>query len=410
MPTITVEQACHLARRAGFSASNAQLELLISANSQEAAVDLLLAQSASIIELPIWHNSAPTSRKDDPELKKALQRESQNMGKELKYWWFKQMVANTSSLQEKATLFWANHFTSSLKKVKWAPALLQQNISLREHAIGSFRDMLKAILQDPAMLRYLDNNSSKKQSPNENLARELLELFTMGEGNYTEQDIKELARALTGASIDQRTGLYKFKRRIHDSGVKTIFDETANFTPDDVADLILRQPQTGPFITDKLWRFFVNDEPDAQTIAAISHRFVQNDYDLSLLLRELFLQDVFWSAQGGQIKSPMDLVVGSMQLLDIDMLSQRQLLAISQNMGQDLFDPPHVKGWATGKAWYTTGNLAIREQATQYFALNANLTPDITQMLATDAVATLPKADQPDYLSSILSDPAFQIA
>ena len=270
--------------------------------------------------------------------------------------------------------------------------------------------MLEAILQDPAMLIYLDNTNSKKQSPNENLARELLELFTMGEGNYTEEDIKELARALTGASIEQRTGLYKFQHRNHDNGVKTIFGETANFTPDDVADLILRQPQTGLFITDKLWRFFVNDVPDTETIAAISNRFVENDYDISMLLRELFLQEAFWAAQGEQIKSPMELVVGSMQLLDIDMLSQRQVLAFSKSMGQDLFDPPHVKGWASGKAWYTTGNLAIREQATQYFALHAKLTPDIAQLLATDAVATLPAAEQPHYLRSILSDPSFQIA
>ena len=269
--------------------------------------------------------------------------------------------------------------------------------------------MLKAILRDPAMLKYLDNVNSKKQSPNENLSRELLELFTMGEGHYSEQDVKELARALTGASVDRKTGKYVFKRGIHDNGSKTIFGESANFGPDDVVDLILRQPQVASFITDKLWRFFVDEQPDMAVIATLSNSFVESDYDLAELLKGIFLQEAFWSAQGGQIKSPMELLVGSMQLFDTKMLSQQQLLKTSANMGQDLFSPPHVKGWPGGKAWYSSGNLAMREQAASYFAKRASFTPDIAQLLATDAVGNLPATDDNNYLTAVLGDPAFQV-
>jgi uncharacterized protein (DUF1800 family) len=407
MSKLSIQQTSHLARRAGFSACDKQLDWLASANSPEEAINLLLSQASSL--LPLWHNKAPSGRVDDQVLSEQLERERRDMGKELKYWWFQQMVTNTSPLQEKATLFWANHFTSSLLKVKWAPSMLQQNLSIREHALGSFRDMLKAILSDPAMLRYLDNANSKKQSPNENLARELLELFTMGEGHYSEQDIRELARALTGASVDRQTGLYIFRRNIHDQGVKTIFAESARFTPDDVADLILRQPHVAVYITDKLWRFFIDEQPDNSVIVTLSNTFLQSDYNLSVLIKELFLQDAFWLAQGGQIKSPMELVVGCVQLFATDMLSEQQVLRVSRNMGQDLFNPPHVKGWATGKAWYSTANLAMRERATAYFARHAKRTPDIAQLLATNAVASLPAVDSKDYLPTVLGDPAFQV-
>jgi uncharacterized protein (DUF1800 family) len=405
----TVENVSHLARRAGFSASDTQLAWLATANSKQEAVERVLAQASSLLPLPKWHNSPPNSKTNDPLLSQQFIDERRNMAQELPYWWFQQMVLNTSPLQEKVVLFWANHFTSSLEKVKWAPSMLQQNLTLREHALGNFRVMLKAILKDPAMLRYLDNVNSKKQSPNENLARELLELFTMGEGSYSEQDVKELARALTGASVDRNTGQYTFRRGIHDRGTKTIFGESARFNPDDVADLILRQPQVAGFITEKLWRFFIDDQPDSEAIAQLSQSFVQSDYDLAQLMHDLLLQDRFWSAQGAMIKAPIELVVGCIQLFNTDMPSQRRVLEISRTMGQELFNPPHVKGWPGGKAWYTTSNLSLREQAVDYFARQVSVIPNLSQLLATAPVGTLPSTDSSDYLSSVLSDPTFQV-
>src|SRR5690606_1947830 len=152
----------------------------------------------------------------------------------------REMVVTPSPLTERMTLFWHNHFTSSLQKVKWAPALLQQNQTLRKHATGSFRELLHAVLHDPSMLVYLDNVQNRKDSPNENLARELLELFTLGEGHYEEDDIKEVARALTGYRIHRPTMAFRFAKRQHDDGVKTILGHTGEYDADDVVDIILK--------------------------------------------------------------------------------------------------------------------------------------------------------------------------
>ncbi|MGS2721097.1 DUF1800 domain-containing protein [Paraglaciecola aestuariivivens] len=409
MSDLSFQQLCHLTRRGGFAASNSQLERLSSATTKQQAVEQLINQPASLIDLPEWHGLKPPQKTQDPELKQQIQRQRRQMGRELKYWWFRQMVNNSAPLQEKLTLFWANHFTSSLEKVKWPAALLQQNLTLRTHALGNFRDMLKAILRDPAMLVYLDNANSKKQAPNENLSRELLELFTLGEGQYTEQDIKELARALTGASVNRKTGQYMFRKGFHDASSKLIFAERANFTPDDVADLILRQPQVAGFITDKLWRFFIDEQPDPVAIDKLSEIFVQHDFAFKPLLTELFLQDAFWAASGKQVKSPMELMVGAVQLFSLPMLKPQIVLKASKGMGQDLFSPPHVKGWAGGYAWYSSTNLALRERAAKYLIQQADFIPQFWQLLATDAVGPLPDSSDPQYLSLVLNDPAFQV-
>lgn len=304
MTTLTLEQASHLARRAGFAATSEQVEMLTQAYDQNAAVDLLFEQPSSVLDLPSWYGQAPNPRPENEEERLALRRQQRDQGLELKYWWFQQMVANTSSLQEKMTLFWANHFTSSLKKVKIPQLMLNQNLLLRQHAVGSFRELLAGIIKDPAMLIYLDNASSQKASPNENFARELMELFTMGEGNYSETDVKELSRALTGASVSLRTGKYIFKRRWHDSTEKTIFGEIAAFGPDEVADLILRQPSVGPFIAGKLWRFFIDDFPTDTDLEVLGQRFVDSDFSISSLLKALFERPQFWESVGQKIKSP----------------------------------------------------------------------------------------------------------
>lgn len=410
MSSLTLAQASHLARRGGFSASSQLVTVLQSASSQETAIDTLLALPSSEIDLPEWSEQVPFGRSDDEQQRKDNQQTRKRWGRELKYWWFVQMVSNTSPLQEKMTLFWANHFTSSLTKVKWPPALLNQNRLLRQHAIGSFREMLTGILRDPAMLVYLDNANSKKGSPNENLARELLELFTLGEGQYSENDIKELARALTGASVNKRTGNYRFKRRAHDTGDKTIFCQTDAFTPDDVADLILAQPQVAPFITEKLWNFFIGTTPDSALLEEIATAFQLSDFDLSVVLRGLFSTEEFWNSQGTQIKSPMELIVGSTQLFDLPLATQKQFLGVSRAMNQDLFDPPHVKGWAEGFAWYTPATLSTRAKVTQFVAQRANTLAEVSQALATQPVVSLPSSTHSNYLKLLVNDPAYQVS
>ena len=409
MATLTLSQASHLARRTGFAALSNDVESLMAADSLEQAVDWVVFRPASLIPLPEWHDISPFGRAENSAQRNQNKQARIEMARGLKYWWFQQMVDNTSPLQEKMTLFWANHFTSSLQKVKWPPALLAQNLMLRKHAVGSFRDLLEGILKDPAMLIYLDNANSKKQAPNENLARELLELFTMGEGNYSEIDIKELARALTGASVNRRTANYQFKRRLHDNGTKSIFGEEQSFTPDDVAELILKQPEVGPFIVEKLWQFFVGEAADKSILSSISQEFVNSDYQLSVAIKSILTSSAFWASAGNQIKSPMELMVGSVQLFNLSPPSQRQVIRASKNMGQDLFNPPNVKGWPGGKAWYSTSNLAFREKVAAYFARKADHILPLEQILAVPAVALLPDESAPQYLASILSDPAFQV-
>lgn len=409
MTSLTLVQASHLARRAGFSAQQDSVGTLMLASTREEAVSALLAIPPTIIPLPEW--ASITSPRQllsevDRDTLKSLRR---TWSKELKHWWFKQMVHNDSSIQEKMTLFWANHFTSSLKKVKWPQMILAQNQLLREHAIGSYKAMLKGILRNPAMLIYLDNANSKKQSPNENLARELLELFTMGEGTYSEQDVKELARALTGASVDKKTGLYQFKEGFHDTGEKTIFGQTGHFTPDDVADLILAQPEVAPFIAKKIAKFFISLEPTSEQLDKLASLFVTNDYQIAPVIEALLNSDEFWQDQGNMIKSPMELLVGSTQLFQLPEINPRRFIHISKALGQDLFDPPHVKGWSEGKAWYHTGTVMMRERINRYFVRNANIQPDLAQILAVSSVATLPDTSSRNYLSVVVNDPAYQV-
>lgn len=397
MASLTLAQASHLARRAGFSAQQDVVDTLMLASSTAEAVNALLALPSSVLPLPEWSNIMSSRQLPDDVSKDEIKSLRRDWSKELKHWWFKQMVSNSSPIQEKMTLFWANHFTSSLKKVKWPPTLLAQNQLLRDNAIGSYKEMLKGILQDPAMLIYLDNANSKKKSPNENLARELLELFTMGEGSYSEQDVKELARALTGASVNRNTGLYEFKERIHDTGEKTIFGQTGSFTPDDVADLILKQSDVAPFIVKKIAKFFVSVEPTSVQLDELATIFINSDYQIAPVLSALLNGDEFWQDQGKMIKSPMELLVGSTQLFQLPEFNQRRFRYVSKALGQDLFDPPHVKGWSEGKAWYHTGTVLMREKVTRYVARQANTQPTLEQMLAVSSVALLPDTDSNSY-------------
>lgn len=409
MSNFTLQQAAHLARKTGFSALPSTVQLLMESGSTENAIERLFNIQGATQRLPNWHNALPFERSKDPVVRSQNKATRIQWSRELRYWWFTQMLNNPSSLQEKMTLFWANHFTSSLRKVKWPPAMLAQNQLLRRYALGNFRDMLKGVLQDPAMLIYLDNVNNHKRSPNENLARELLELFTMGEGNYLEQDIKELSRALTGASIDRSTKAYLFKKNAHDDGSKTLFGESGYFTPDDVANLILKQEPTARFIAGKIWAFLVGNTPSEEILSEIAWIFSSSDYDISLLIKNILQHDTFWQSKGLQIKSPMELLVGSTQLLEMGTIPERRFIRFSKMLGQDLFNPPNVKGWPEGLDWYNTSTLLLRERFSRMSARKARTIPDLTFALATDCVVQLPDPQHKRYLFTMLTDPAYQV-
>jgi uncharacterized protein (DUF1800 family) len=261
------------------------------------------------------------------------------------------------------TLFWHSHFTSSLKKVK-APALLyRQNVLLRRHALGNFAELLRAVARDPAMLVYLDNARSRRQAPNENFARELMELFTLGEGHYTEADLKEAARAFTGWSLDPDSGQYTFRPRWHDGGEKRILGRRGAFDGDDVIDLLLARPETAELIVTKLWHAFISERPDSGEVTRLAAVFRDAGYEMKPLLAALFTSEAFWAEQnrGRLIKSPVDFVVGTLRLFGLPVREDRDLAWMVRRLGQDLFDPPDVKGWPGGRQWITGATLLDRQ-------------------------------------------------
>jgi uncharacterized protein (DUF1800 family) len=225
------------------------------------------------------------------------------------------MLATRSPLTERMTLFWHNHFVSSQQKVRYTRLMYEQNVLLRRHAVGNFGELLHAVSKDPAMVIYLDSASNRKGKPNENFAREVMELFTLGEGNYSEQDIKEAARAFTGWSVDPDSGEFMFRRPAHDDGVKTVLGRSGNFDGDAVLDILLAQPQTAEFIVSKLWREFVSPAPDAMEVKRIARMFRDNRYNIKVALRALLTADAFYAPQNRAvlIKSPVELIVGTLR-------------------------------------------------------------------------------------------------
>ncbi len=364
--------ARHLLSRTGFAPTATEIREF-AALSRTQAVDRLLAtvRTEPITPMPAGINDfmpLPKLRamrqNATEEERKRFVREQIEKGLALRAWWLQEMRVTDSPLTERMTLFWHNHFVSSQQKVKSTALLARQNLLLRRHAVGNFGELLHAVARDPAMVVYLDNVSNRKGQPNENFAREVMELFTLGEGHYSEQDIREAARAFTGWSLDRNTGDFRFYRVRHDAGEKTVLGQRGRFNGDEVLDLLLAQPATAEFITAKLWREFVSPQPDPQELKRIANRFRDSRYDLRTVLRDLLTSEHFY-APGNRavlVKSPVDLVVGTLRLFDIHPQDLRPAALATRNLGQDLLNPPNVKGWPGGEAWINSQTLLARRQ------------------------------------------------
>ncbi len=296
---------------------------------------------------------------------KELERANNDAMDELRAWWIRRMIQTKRPLQEKLTLFWHGHFTSSTSDVKSARHMLMQNEFLRKNCLGNFRDLLLGISRDPAMLRYLDNNTNRKQHPNENYARELMELFTMGIGNYTEDDVKAAARAFTGWSFECDD--FVFNDRQHDNGVKTFLQSVGDLDGTDVIDAILQQSCTARFMATKLLRFFVSDHPEPDAVEEYAALLRGCKYDFKPFLQTLFSSEYFYSTKAfrAQIKSPAQLVVGACRLLGVT-VNEKALAIALRGLGQDLLEPPNVKGWDGGETWINTTTLLERYNLSAY--------------------------------------------
>ncbi len=366
------KRAAHLLRRAGFGGTPAQVEYLTQLGL-DAAVDYLVdyekVEQTEPDFVPVTLPDFPALReqmRDLPEeqrqrARNRLQALNRRQTEELRAWWLRRMVVTPRPFEEKMTLFWHGHFTTGEQEVRASPLLARQNGFLRKNALAPLRKLLVGISKDPAMLRYLDNASNRKGKPNENYARELMELFTMGEGHYTERDVKEAARALTGWTV-QRGGEFREARRMHDDGEKTILGETGKFDGEDVIDIILKQRATPRYIATKLLRFFVQDDPPAELVGAVSQKLTRSKYDIRETMRAIFRSEAFYSkdAMATQIKSPVELIVATLRALEAPPADLFAMVQACRAMGQDLYQPPNVKGWDGGREWITTATLFTR--------------------------------------------------
>jgi len=364
------DDARHLLTRTGFAATQAEIERYAGL-TREQAVKKLLAESTrtALTPPPSWAADSdvfaqrPGVGASEME-RKRFQQEETRKGLELRGWWVTEMLSTPSPLTERMTLFWHNHFVSSQQKVKLAELMYRQNVTLRANALGDFGELLHAVARDPAMVVYLDSVQNRKGTPNENFAREVMELFTLGEGQYSEQDIKEAARAFTGWSIDRSTGEFTFRRLIHDDGVKTVLGRSGKLDGDQVLDILLAERQTGEFITRKLWREFVSPNPDDAEVKRIAERFRESRYDIKSALYALLTSDAFYAAENRAtlIKSPIDLVVGTLRQFDMRPSATIPFAVAAAAMGQNLFAPPNVRGWRGQDAWINSTTLLARKQ------------------------------------------------
>jgi len=365
MGRLSFSDTRHLVGRTALGAEWGGLKALEGKTRAEAVSILLKPGSTQTPPLPRLTPWATVSRmsKANGAGKQRARKMMLNEGERLKRWWMLHLLRTKAPVNEHMTLFWANHFTSSLEKVEQPRLIYQQNQLLRKNAMGNFRKMLHDIARDPAMLVYLDGSKNVKGSPNENFARELLELFTIGIGNYTEVDVQAAASAFTGWGVDRNRGKFIYDSRKHDNKRVTFLGKTGSFTGDQIIDIILEKPKTAQFITKKFWKEFVSDMyPEQKLIQQWAATFQKSNYDIKTLLAEILNSDAFWSAKyrGTLTKSPVDLLVGTLRTLPYPKFSDQQLVHISQLLGQDLFDPPTVKGWDGGTAWIDTQTMLVR--------------------------------------------------
>lgn len=360
------DDARHLLNRAGFGARPADIARFSGLSRTDAVERLLLKPSADVPVPP-----AELLEYQSPAMLRAQDKEERNQEQRrrvigLRGWWLAAMLdapTPAAQLRERMTLFWHNHFVSSLQKVRSTKLMADQNQLLRRHALGNFGELLHAVGKDPAMVVYLDSATNRKGSPNENFAREVMELFTLGEGNYSEQDVKEAARAFTGWSIERNTGEYRWRPFVHDNGSKTVLGVSGNLDGNAVLDILLAQPQTAELVVRKLWREFVSATPDELEVRRIARNYREAGYDTRVALRELLNGRAFWATENrlALIKSPVDWVVGTLNSLEMDPPDPQRLSLALRQLGQDLFAPPNVRGWPGGEAWINSSTLLARK-------------------------------------------------
>lgn len=367
----TFNQIKHLYSRSGFGISYANLQKL-SNKSIIKVVDGVFKDAKSGNDITLIDANETKQqmlmqlglgiKKDLSEAEKTQRKEiirlQNEKGRNLNIEWMQRLINTEAPLREKMTLFWHGHFACRSNNPFFAQQL--NNIQ-RKHALGNFKTLLMEVSKSPAMLQYLNNQQNRKGHPNENFARELMELFTLGRGNYTEQDIKESARAFTGWMYN-RDGVFQFRPNLHDEGSKTFFGKTGNFDGEHIIDIILENPLTATFIARKVYKFFVNDTPNEDHIEELAAHFYAKKYHIEALMYKLFTSDWFYKEENmrNKIKSPVEFLVGLSRTFHVTYNKPQVLIQLQSSLGQYLFNPPNVAGWPGGKSWIDSSSLMLR--------------------------------------------------
>jgi len=388
----------HLWRRAGFGARPEDLT-----GSYDAALQAVVAPrgtdpGVAATPAPDLGPEPPRAGKDSTrEAKAAYRKELRRQNELLLTWWLDRMVAARQPA-EKMTFFWHGHFATSVQKVRSARLMQAQNATLRDLGRGDFTTLARAMVRDPALLVWLDGPSNRRSSPNENFGRELMELFTLGYGHYSDDDVKAASRALTGWRVDRATNSAHRLERAHDDGPKTVLGMTAPYDDQSLVDLLVHRPESARFLVGRLWSRFVSGDRPA---APVQERLVAAygpELDISRLMRAMLTTEEFRAARGQLAKQPVELVVGALRAFGIrpstlPAKDRRQVLGVLQSMGQVPFRPPSVGGWPAGRAWLGTSATGARLRLGQWLAGQADLAP----------IGRSSPASRPDAVAHLLS-------
>jgi uncharacterized protein (DUF1800 family) len=380
MPVLSRADAAHLVRRTGFGATRVRVDPLVGLTRREAVTRVM-----------DFSRNPPATRPaviGDTSLTQYMRAER------LGWWWMDRMRTSPAPLQEKMTLFWHGHLVSSQWKLWEIELLFNQNQLFRQRGMGSYRGLMQQVAVDPAMLRYLDNAFNRAGDVQENFGRELMELFTLGRGQYTERDVMAMSRAWTGHLLDERTRQYYFDPAAHDNGPKTLFGTTRNWDGPAALDAILRgakRERASRWITAKLFSFFAYPlKPGSELVGGLAQQFRQNDLSIRKLVRSILLHDAFWSsrARWALVRSPTEFLVAGMEAINVPSARARPEW-FADSAGQMLFCAPNVAGWGSNGYWLSSGGMLAKAafgSHVRWIARDAGLFRDYHELPAHEAV------------------------
>lgn len=385
----------HLYGRAGMGLTPSELAVC-SARSHAELVEELFEHARSWEPLRVDHT--PIDPRGYRRLSKvqqtALRRTNQEESRRLNRMWMRQLARTEGCLREKMALFWHGHFACW---THWSLSAEHYLNTLREHALGDFRQLLKAVSRAPAMLEYLNNQQNRKGAPNENFAREVMELFTLGRGHYSEHDIKEAARAFTGWGFEPGTDRFVFRELQHDDGMKEFRGRTGAFTGEDILDMLTEDRRCAEFVSRKIYRWFVHPEVDEAFVADMARRFFESGYDIGALMRHVLLSDHFLADRnrGSLVRSPVDLLCGLDKLFHFAFADDRTPILLQRALGQELLHPPSVAGWTLGNGWIDANALLTRLKLPSVLLNNGELEWEDPSGTADD-MDRMVQAEEPD--------------